>query len=128
MIAAVGVVVDVFKATKEIFVAIAEIQKGLVVEEQFQAGVRADNAGDIAIVIDRADAATQIGVQLQLATALRLLPRERERLKLIYGPLTEEQKYHRGMKTNRNYKINTFQLRSQYCPANGEKGETMCRH
>lgn len=124
MIAAVGVVVDVFKATKEIFVAIAEIQKGLVVEEQFQAGVRAaDNAGDIAIVIDRADAATEIGGQLQLATALRLLPQERERLKLIYGPLTEEQKYQRGMKTNRSY----FQLRSQYCPANGEKAETMCR-
>ena len=82
MIAAVGVVVDVFKATKEIFVAIAEIQKGLVVEEQFQAGVRADNAGDIAIVIDRADAATQIGGAAAIGNGIKTAPTRKRAAKI----------------------------------------------
>ena len=61
MIAVVAVVVDVFKLTEEILVAVAEIQKSLLVKKYFHARIRSDNAGDIAVVISRADAAAEVG-------------------------------------------------------------------
>ena len=74
VIAAVGVVVDISKTTEEKLVAVAEIQKRLIVEKYFQAGVGTGNATGVAIVIDKADTTTDIGNE---AAELKIVVDER---------------------------------------------------